>query len=173
MKASRVDWSSYVAVGAIDSLVSVLGVISALTVEPTVSKFVVIAAALAATSSTGIALFFAFYLTTTWESRSDQVVPSRSIASHALAKAAVALFTAMATGILVVLPFLAFTLYEATVVSVLAGLTSLIPIGWFQEAKNAKRRKRLETALKTVSIGLAALAVARLIGILIETLAKP
>lgn len=60
--------------------------------------------------------------------------------------------------------------YDVPVISVFAGLTSLIPIGWFQGAKNAKRKKRLETALETVRIGLAALVVARLISILIETL---
>jgi len=56
-KMARIKWSSYVTIDIIDSLVTVLGVLSGITIEPSISRIIVIAGALAAGSATSAALF--------------------------------------------------------------------------------------------------------------------
>nr|MDO8099164.1 hypothetical protein [Candidatus Njordarchaeota archaeon] len=167
-KTARINWSGYVTIGIIDSLVTTLGVLSGITVESSVSGFIVIAGTIAAGSATGVALFFAIYLTTLWESRSDYPFPRMPPPSRPLARGAGTAFSAMATGVLVVLPFLILTVSDAVTISVLGGLASLLLVGWFRGEKNTKRRQRLRSALETVCVGLVAVIIARLLALFIE-----
>jgi len=171
-KTARINWSSYVAIGVIDSPVTMLGVLSGITVESSVSRFVVIVGALAAGSATAVALFFAIYLTTLWESRSDYPYPRLPPPSRALAKGVGTAFSAMGTGVLVVLPFLVFTVSDALTISVMVGLTSLLFLEWFRGEKNMKRRQRLRSALETVCVGLAAVIITRLLALFIEIVVR-
>nr|MDO8133209.1 hypothetical protein [Candidatus Njordarchaeum guaymaensis] len=93
-KMAQIKWSNYVTIGIIDSLVTVLGVLSGITFDPSVSRITVIAGALAASSATSVALFFAIYLTTVWESRSDYPFPRLPPPGRALAKGVGTAFSA-------------------------------------------------------------------------------
>ncbi|WXG46241.1 MAG: hypothetical protein WED05_06185 [Candidatus Atabeyarchaeum deiterrae] len=117
-KTAKITWSNYVTLAAVDSLVTVSGVLAGITGELSTNKSIVISGALAASFATAVALFFAVYLNAAHESRADYPFPTFPTPGRALAKATGTAVFAGIVGISMVSPFFFLGIADAFLFSV-------------------------------------------------------